>query len=264
MANSPKVDMITSFSGGEYTPALAGHVDMEAYKNGSRYIENLIPEVQGGLKKFYGTRELAVLTQPSDYVLVPFDGLDTPVVLVFHDGVVSVVDGDNYYDTSLSISVAGLSKLTWAQQNAVMYFAHPTTPPFSIRYLGRDNNSKLVFQFEEITFKEVPYFPVGWDGNFNGTITTNGETGTIQVSTGTVTTLKLKLPASFVGSSGAVNVLRGDQVACLVRKRDSSSFTATLGNTTVELIRKRNGVESVVATISTGIQQTAYGNASMV
>lgn len=265
MANTPKVDMITSFSGGEFTPALAGHVDFEAYKSGSRFLENLIPEVQGGLKKFYGTREVAVLSNPSDYKMVPFDGQDDPIVLVFHDGIISVIDGDDYYDTDLTTNIHGFGKLTWAQQNSVIYFAHPGVPPFSIRCLGRGDDLKMVFVFEDNQFVDVPYFPLGWKGNFNGTITTNGNTGTVEVEAQRVVSTKLKLPAFLEGASGGKNVLIKAgapyipvlEINALGRGgQQSTRYTVNYGTTTVSLIRRRNGVETVVTSVNTGVVVT--------
>lgn len=261
MANSTKVDITTAFNAGEFTPALAGRIDFQDYKYSARFVENFLPEVQGGLKKFYGTRKIAVINKPDDYLMVPFDALDEPVVLVFHDNAVSVIDGDDYYDTDMSITVAGLRKLNWVQQNSVMYFAHPTTPPFSIRCYGRGDDSKLIFSIEEISFIDVPYFPMEWSGNFNGEITTDAETGTVHVSAGTTVTLKVKLPDSIAGTSGAINTLRpnaGSGIPVLVKKL-GSDYTVTLGDTKVQLIRKRNGVESVVTTVSTGVMQVVEG-----
>lgn len=256
MSNATKVDVTTAFNAGEFTPALAGRIDFQDYKYSARFIENFIPEVQGGLKKFYGTRKVAVIAKPSDYVMVPFNGLDEPVILVFHDGIISVIDGDDYYDTELSFSIAGLKQLQWAQQNAVMFFAHPTTPPFTIRCYGRGEDNKLIFTIGEASFIDVPYFPVGWAGNFNGTITTDGETGTIHLTAGTTATLRLKLPDVIADTSGAINVLRGTPVATLLKGYGNDNYNASLGATKVQLIRKRNGVETIVTEVDTGVQQT--------
>lgn len=257
MPDKTKVDVTTAFYAGEFTPALAGRIDFQDYKYGARLIENLLPEIQGGLKKFYGTRRIAVIEDPQDYIMVPFDALDDTVVLVFHDGIISVIDGDIYYDTDLSISVPGLKQLNWAQSNAVMYFVHPNCLPFAIRCTGREpEQSKLVFRIEDINFVDVPYFPVGWDGNFNGTITTNAETGTITVTAGSTVSVRLKLPTSFIGLSGEKDVLQGTQVAVLRKSSGSTSYSPSFGDTKVQLVRKRNGVETVVSTVLTGIEHT--------
>lgn len=268
MANTPKADMITSFSAGEFTPALAGHIDFEAYKSGSRFIENLIPEVQGGLKKFYGTREIAVLTNPRNYVMVPFDGLDAPVVLVMHDGIVSVVDGDFYYDTDISVTVPDLYKLDWAQQNSVIYFAHPACMPFEIRHIGRDEDTgQLLFRMDMSSFVDEPYFPIGWKGNFGGTITTSGESGTITLSAEVTASCRLKVPDVLANSSGTVDVLLPGATKLAVidptitygsgSTPGQPSAPLVLGKTKVSIIRKRDGVESVVMTITdAGVRQT--------
>lgn len=261
MANATKVDVTTAFNAGEFTPALAGRIDFQDYKYSARFIENFIPEVQGGLKKFYGTRKIAVIAKPSDYVMVPFNGLDRPVVLIVHDGIVSVIDGDDYYDTSLRVAAAGLKSLQWAQQNAVMYFAHPDVPPFEIRCYGRGDDNKLIFTINEIGFIDVPYFPVGWNGNFNGVITTSAETGVITVSSVTTAVLRLKLPDVITSTSGVINVLsqNADMTQTVVSKVGSTNYSATTGTTHIRLIRKRNGVETVVSSFTSGVEQTVTG-----
>ena len=262
MANVTKVDVTTAFNAGEFTPALAGRIDFQDYKYSARFIENFIPEVQGGLKKFYGTRKIAVITKPDDYVMVPFNGLDKPVVLVFCDGQISVIDGDDYYDSGLSFSVTDLKRLQWAQQNAVMFFAHPATPPFTVRCYGRGEDNKLRFSIGEINFVDVPYFPVGWTGNYGGLVTTDGHSGIIHVSAQSLVTVRLPLPEFLKGTVGDKNVLRDSSLTtepALMYKVGSNTSTVAIGNTRVIVHRRRNGVVSILSNVLSGNMQTGNG-----
>ena len=261
MADSYKPNVTTGFSAGEFTPALAGRVDFEDYKYGARFIENLIPEVQGGLKKFYGTREIAVIAEPTNYLMVPFDSADNPIVLFIHDGQVSVADGNDYYDIDLQINVNDYTKLNWQQNNDMIFFAHPDCYPFAINYLGRDQNGHHKFVNANIKFKDEPYFSLGWDGNFNGTITTSGETGTITITTVSQVGGRLYLPPFLQGMSGDKNVLsKTDQTAKLQASYDQTNYTVTLGATELKVIRKRNGAETAVLTVATGTEKTESGH----
>lgn len=261
MADQYKPNITTGFNAGEFTPALAGRVDFEDFKYGARLIENLLPEVQGGLKKFYGTREIAVVAQPTNYVMIPFDGADNPIVLFLHDGAVSVADGNDYYDIDLQISVSDYTKLYWQQNNDIIYFAHPDSYPFAINYLGRDQDGHHKFVNANISFKEEPYFALGWDGNYNGTITTNGDNGTVTVSIISQSGGRLYFPAFLQGVSGDKNVLsQTDQTAKLRSRYDSTNYTVTLGNTQIQILRKRGGNTTVLYTFDVGVTKSTFGS----
>lgn len=258
MADQYKPNITTGFNAGEFTPALAGRVDFEDFKYGARLIENLLPEVQGGLKKFYGTREIAVVAQPTNYVMIPFDGADNPVVLFLHDGAVSVADGNDYYDIDLQISVSDYTKLYWQQNNDIIYFAHPDSYPFAINYLGRDQDGHHKFVNANITFKEEPYFALGWDGNFNGQLTTSAERGVITINTINATETRFYLPVFLQGLSGSKNVLsETDQNARLLKSSGSTTYTTTIGATQLKVIRRRGGTNTVINTFDIGTIQTS-------
>lgn len=251
MAVQYKANLTTGFNGGELSPALAGRVDIDEYKFGARFVENFIPEIQGGLKKFYGTALVSVVDLPNDYCIVPFHGGDTTMFLYLHDGIVQLVADGTLYDTDITISCSGLSKLRWAQLNDEIFFVHPDTKPFIINFLGyNSDDERYEFVGGEFEFKDVPYFPLGWKGNYRGTITTTpynasstAASGTIRVSSTSVAQTRLQLPEIVRGVSGAVNLF-GPYNVC--------SVNTGFGTTTVQLIRIRNDVESVVFSGTTG------------
>lgn len=251
MAVSYKANLTTGFNAGELSPALAGRVDIDDYKFGARFVENFIPEVQGGLKKFYGTTLVSTVSLPNDYCIVPFHGGDTTMFLYIHDGVVQLVADGALYDTDITISCSGLDKLRWAQLNDEIFFVHPDTKPFIINYIGYNSeNERYEFVGGDFEFKDVPYFPLGWKGNYRGVITTTpynasstAASGTIRVSSTAGAQTRLQLPEIVRGVSGASNVFGIHNV---------SSVNTGFGATTVQLIRIRNGEETVVFSGTTG------------
>lgn len=238
--------MTTAFNAGELTPALAGRVDFEDYKYGARLIENFIPEIQGGLKKFYGTRHIATINKPNNFIMVPFDGADDPLVLIFHDGTVGCVYADTYYETGINVSLPDYTRLRWTQMNDIMFFAHPASAPFQIELLGVDRKTKqYVFNYAPTLFNDVPYFPVGWRGNYAGKVETNGAgKGGDYVTEVTVTAptkdaqLVLSLPQTMIGMSGARNIMTQDGLVTNVLSAGTSAEhngAYTVGDTRIEL-----------------------------
>lgn len=262
MASEYKANLTTGFNAGELTPALAGRVDFEDYKFGARFIENLIPEVQGGLKKFYGTQHIATLNKPSGVLMVPWHGLQDPVVLVFHDGVISVVAGDDYYDTGIQTSINDASKLTWVQNNDTMFFAHPDHWPFFVQYFGIDSEKKqYVFKADRHDFVDIPYFPLGWAGNYNKTLTTteyDGSKGLIEVKAYEQVGGLLELPDMLknIVSSRNITAQSTSSEDVLSAGDNYHSVTVTHGQTAIDILRKRGEEISVVKSVYIGKEET--------
>ena len=261
MSDKTKIDVLTAFSSGEFTPSLAGRVDLQDYKFGSRFVENFIPEVQGGLKKFYGTKKIGSIGTPDRSIMVPFDGADQPIILVLHDGVVSVVDDENFYDLDISINVGEYYNLNWQQNNDIIFFAQQDTMPFAIKYKGRDENGKCVFEQETIEFVDVPYFPIGWSGNYNGVVKTDGDSGTVTVTMQTQVEGRLYLPDFLKNISGDKNVISPTNTKASVAayRYDNSHHTYNyrIGATNIEILRYRGGATTVLSTVSIGSIKTA-------
>lgn len=262
MASEYKANLTTGFNAGELTPALAGRVDFDDYKFGARFIENLIPEVQGGLKKFYGTRHIKTLTVANSFIMVPWNGLSSPTVLVFHDGTISVIAGDDYYETGIQTSITDATGLTWAQNNDTMFFAHKDHWPFFIQYFGIDPETQhYIFKADKTEFTEVPYFPLGWSGNYNKTLTTteiDGSKGLITVTAYEQVGGLLTLPPKLrnIASSRNVTSSTGEITDVLSAGTNLSAATVTHGATIIDVMRKRGDVESIVKSITIGTTKT--------
>lgn len=163
-----KTQQITNFNSGEFSPQLAGRVDLEAFAGSARKISNLLPEVTGGLKKFYGTKHVAEIDS-EPVVMVPFINRHEPMALVIRENNIGLVYSDNYEELSIRIpNGLDISKLRWKQVNDRILFVHPDVQPFSIDFHGLDESNKYKFTTDSIAFIDVPYFPIGWLGEYLG------------------------------------------------------------------------------------------------
>ena len=272
MAEQYKPNIATAFTSGELTPALAGRVDIEDYKYGARLIENFIPEVQGGLKKFYGTRNIATIDSLNDFVMVPFDGADDPIVLLFHDGKISVIASDDYYDLEGVVpQVTNCSLLRWAQMNDKIFFAHPDCPPFTIELLGLNRETKK-YEFVASNISDnlisAPFFPLGFTGNYGydpeDFVTASGYKGDITIEAAAVDSyLILKLPDKLKDIVGQRNVLDEANSPTTVLSAGTSSEpkATTVGTTVISLIKE--GVDEPIKELTIGsVQNLTLGESS--
>ena len=181
-----KTQQITNFNSGEFSPQLAGRVDLEAFASSARKISNLLPEVTGGLKKFYGTKHVAEIDSEA-IVLVPFINRHEPMALVIRDGATGLVYSDNYVELDVRIpNGLDISLLRWKQINDRILFVHPDVQPFSIDFWGIDSSGNYKFTTDTIEFSEIPYFPIGWKGDYNGPLTFAPVSGSDNTYTATI------------------------------------------------------------------------------
>lgn len=199
-----KLQSFSSFNSGEYSPSLSGRVDLESYGSSARLMSNFMSEATGGIKKFYGTKHITSL-QTDDVLLVPFTNEFEPMAFVFYNGVIGLITTNDFVDTDMKVPAGVINKkLRWQQINDIVVFVSETTKPFTIRFGGRGEAS-YIFSLEDTEFDEVPYFPFGWSGNYNGAIQTNGGTsGTITVDMSTsAAKVKVQYPDILAGRTSA-------------------------------------------------------------
>jgi len=266
MSDKLKADILSAFNGGELTPDLAGRVDKEELKFGTRYVSNFMPTHQGGLKKWYGTSKIASLpiNTASGYKMVPFNGASCPLALLFCNGNVYAVSEGEVYQQSFYVNQDQLVDLSYLQINDIIYFTSPTSGIFKIQYYGMVNGHHK-FILYNCNMKEEPFFPYSWDGNYNKTVQTDGYNGVVNVTaTSSVSGYRLKLPFRIqnVGSeqnilfqsdpNKAINrghyILKGNSVLYL-----DSRNSYTIGDTIISLIRIRGGIESTVFSSYIGV-----------
>lgn len=245
MSEKLRVGVLTSFSGGELTPQLAGRVDKEEMKIGSRYVSNFIPEHQGGLKKFYGSGHIAALTDDlsSGYKMIPFDGCGEPLCLLFVPGKVYCVTRQKIYEVDVQVSLQTILGVSYVQSSDVLYIANENSEQIVITYSGRDaKTGNHTFKSSGQKFVNVPYFPVNWQGNYNGLpLTISASSGQVTI-TGEQTpgAYSLELPDILKDVGTGKNVTdENDSSLAITSIDDKVSTEATIGDFIIELRRVR-------------------------
>lgn len=140
----PRFDYIyTNFSAGEFSPLLAGRIDLEKYKSGCEILENYIPRPHGPAVRRGGTRFIhATKDSTKKSRLIPFDtgagsGLfhlefgDLYIRFYTEDGILEEVS-PTPYEIVTAYTEAELFDITYLQDANTLYLFHQDHPIASL------------------------------------------------------------------------------------------------------------------------------------
>ena len=265
MGDNLRAGVLTSFTGGELTPQLAGRVDKEEMKIGSRYVSNFIPEHQGGLKKFYGSGNIGTIVEDitAGYRMIPFDGCGEPLCLLFTPSKTYCVTRDEMYQVSISVSFQSMLKASFVQSGDVMYITNEDTGQFVITYSGRDETTgHHKFSFSSQKFVVEPFFPLNWQGNYNGLpLHTSASSGYIAI-TGSASPdyYSIELPEVLKDCGSGKNITDETDSSLGIYSGDwSNDFGAVIGRCKLELHRVRSGNDEIIKEGYIGVErETVY------
>jgi hypothetical protein len=178
----------TSFTGGELSPRVLGHTDVDRYASGMKQARNGHPVVHGGFKRRAGFRYLmAAATNTAELsILVPFVvGRSLAFMLEFSNLSVRVLNADG---TSAGITLTTpysdslLSELDWAQSDSTLYLFFPYTPIYRLQRL-----SATAWVMNEAPFTTKPFAETGFTVTTAGTLSlaTVGAGRTLSVTSST-------------------------------------------------------------------------------
>lgn len=115
-----------NFSAGELSPTLYTRTDIQQYANGAKTLKNVIPLVEGGVRKRPGT--LYLLEQVSAVRLIPFVvNSSKTYVLVFKPNLVQVIDTNTMTSVAELVSPYAASQINdiqYVQYRYEMYLTH--------------------------------------------------------------------------------------------------------------------------------------------
>jgi hypothetical protein len=241
-----KLQSFTNFNSGEYSPSLAGRVDLQSHGSSARLLSNFMPEATGGIKKFYGTYHIAEIENGGQILLVPFYNSYEPMCYVFTPNFIGVIITNDYYELSFpSLKTSDLSQVRWVQSNDKIFMVASDMPMISLNFLGpQEGLVKYKFGLEEVKLDYEPFFPIGWDGNYNGVIEAEGATGVVTIKVpDDVQGVQIDLPAVLQDAT-QFNILGANNY---MMYGGNTGTVIHLGRTTASLIRNRNGVDTVLA-----------------
>lgn len=253
-----KLQSFNSFNAGEYSPELAGRVDLESFGSSTRYMSNMLSQVSGGVKKFYGTKHIAEVLPDkgrSNVKLVPFINRFEPMSFVFWGVENSIEDeggsikigllyGNKYKDLDLRFpSSVNVQEMRWKQINDVIIFVHETVQPMAIKFYGKDVDGQYVFFSEAVSFKEIPYFPTGTTEDYIGTLESDGISGMVTLNIPSNTSLiKAYIPEPMNLQSSYTRVKKfGDGLGGFL-----SAQTMRVDDAIVNLIRTREQNDTIL------------------
>jgi hypothetical protein len=257
-----KLQSFTSFNSGEYSPSLAGRVDLQSHGSSARLLSNFMSEATGGLKKFYGTRHIAevdFINGEDKVKFVPFVNRFEPMVLVLisrygviigEDGgevakpiEVGLIYGESYSTLDITLpSSIDLDELSWQQINDVIIFAHKSVQPFALLFYGKEENGEYTFRPRDTLFREVPYFPIGGTNDFVGMVEASGISGTITLKIPDASmNIRSEMPSILVNQSSYVR----SGITGWTSHYMTPGKGHTVNNSTIKLFRRRGGIGDV-------------------
>ena len=182
-----------NFTAGELSPLMLARTDFDRYNNGAVQLENFVTLIQGGIQSRPGTRFVAEVKDATQPVrVVPFEASVSAAYILevgnlymrfYRDGGRLEVSG---VPVEISTPYAGTQVfgLRFAQNNDVLYIAHPSFPTYRLTRAS-DTSWSLVL----VPFSPPPVF----EGGF-----TNSATLTLSATSGTVTVVASS--ATFLGA----------------------------------------------------------------
>ena len=212
----------SNFNAGELSPPLGGHIDLDRYANGVRTMLNAIPQIEGGARRRFGTRQIASSKSTGTTRLVPFVfSKSQAFVLEMGDQYVRFYSKDGQIQQSgTPIEVATpwtadqVFEIEYAQGSDTMFIAHPSTP---IKRLVRI--LQTAWTISEAPFDPGPIDEIG--KRINGPLTLSG---TAAGATVDVFSAAGGLIASDVGR----NIAAGPGVAEIIGVASATNATALI------------------------------------
>lgn len=236
----------TAFTGGELSPRVLGHTDVDRYASGVKTALNGHPVIQGGFKRRAGWRYLraAVGASAGNSILVPFiQGRSLAFMLEFSNLSVRVINADGTLPgitltTPYSDSLLG--ELDWAQSDSTLYLFFPFSPIHRLQRL-----SATEWAMSPAPFTTVPFAETGIVGPPIGTLSA----ATVGVGR-TLTATGVPFLASDVGRG----VICGPGLAII------TGFTSAT-QVTVEITRAFTSTSLAVWSIESSPQTTCTPSA---
>lgn len=224
-----------NFSSGEIAPILNSRGDVVLYQNGAKAIENMIPLVEGGLKKRHGTKLVSTFTNGDALRVIPFSptGEDSYIV-VLGNGKLTVfkIIGNTatsvFSDNASPYLAADIQDVQYVYSEYGMYFTHESYPPRVLK-TNKDFNTWTFTQF----LFDVP--PIG-----NNPIYPNSDLTVGSAEVGALSNMQVFVYSAW---SNEVQYFLGDRVGyggkSWEAKRDNKNVTPVEGDDWTEI---SNGV----------------------
>ena len=165
-----------NFSTGELSPHIWMRTDLVQYRNGAKEVFNMLPIVEGGIKKRGGTQRLSV--EQDAVRILPFNVSHTNnFIVVFKPNQINVLglDGTLIKTFTSSYTAEQINNINYCQSRYSLWLVHPDHPVHWLRCSEDFSNwSYDPFTFTVPPLEEIstPYYPVTPSGQDTGTTIT--------------------------------------------------------------------------------------------
>lgn len=177
-----------NFSSGEIAPILNSRGDVVLYQNGAKAIENMIPLIEGGLKKRHGTKLVSTFVNGDALRVIPLSptGEDSYIV-VLGNGKLTVfkIVGNAatsvFSDNASPYLTDDIQDVQYVYSEYSMYFTHEKYPPKVLK----TNKDFSTWEFINFKFDVAPHSSNKRDMTFVGS-PSRKEAGSYATVTATV------------------------------------------------------------------------------
>src|ERR1043165_716940 len=241
----------TTYNAGELSPLIDGRVDFNKYPNGASIMENMIPTVQGPIRRRGGTRFVHEVKDSSKRVfLQEFQfSVSQAYILEFGDlyirfytwdtttlvrGIVESSPGVPLevvtpYTLSDIFASDGTCRLRFAQSAGILYITHPSYPP-----QDRRRTSPTSFTFGRFSNRGGPWY--SYNPN-NVTVYSSGETGSVTLTSSAPAFSALQIGSTFYLESQLLDAVLAWEVGQTVaigdrRRSDGKNYEALTAGVT--------------------------------
>lgn len=209
--------LLRSFNAGEWSPLMAGRIDLDKYGASCRVMQNFLPTPQGGAVARSGTAYVVdAYNYNSQSALLPFQfSTLQSCILEFGDHILRFITNDGLllapgggiYSVATPYDAADTPNIRYAQKNDVLYLFCANYPVYKLERLGSTD-----WRINQVSFTDGPWLETNYESNhasFTGTGGTplrnywtgmnNNQTGTITWNTDNLTTMtgyQITLPAN--------------------------------------------------------------------
>lgn len=162
-----------NFTSGELSPHIWLRTDLQQFRNGAKAVENMLPIVEGGIKKRGGTKLLSV--EQDAVRILPFNVSHTNnFIIVFKPNQIDILssNGTLIKRFETNYTVEQIYKINYCQSRYNLWLVHPDHPVSWIRCSEDFTNWAFdTFTFTVPPLEEVstPYYPLTPSGQDVGT-----------------------------------------------------------------------------------------------
>lgn len=173
-----------SFNAGEWSPTVAGRIDLQKRRQAMSKMQNFVPLIQGAMTRRPGTWYVEpAKTNSANMRLKRFEfNAQQSYILEFGDKYIrfftnqgQLLSGGTPYEVVTPYAGTDVADLGFTQSADTLYIAHPNYAPRKLQRLGATN-----WQLNTIAFQDGPYLPQNVSGTYiTSSVSFTGSSGTL-------------------------------------------------------------------------------------